>query len=61
MDSSNYNNVIDLVRTKEDEKKVFLMRDLDIHKGQDVPDPYYGGDAGFENVYQILNRCCSKV
>ena len=23
--------------------------------GTDVPDPYYGNDDGFENVYQILN------
>jgi protein-tyrosine phosphatase len=23
---------------------------------QDVPDPYYGGDRGFEDVYQMINR-----
>ena len=63
MDSSNYENVIDLARTKEDKTKVLLMRDFDedLYKGQDVPDPYYGGDAGFENVYQILFRSCSSA
>jgi protein-tyrosine phosphatase len=25
---------------------------------EDVPDPYYGGEDGFENVYRILDRCC---
>ncbi len=23
---------------------------------QDVPDPYYGGDRGFEDVYQMIDR-----
>lgn len=63
MDKSNYNNVIELVRSSVDIDKVILMRDYDedIYKGQDVPDPYYGGDAGFENVYRILFRSCSNL
>jgi protein-tyrosine phosphatase len=33
------------------------MRSFDpAHAGRepDVPDPYYGGDEGFEHVYQML-------
>ena len=26
----------------------------------DVPDPYYGGEEGFEKVYQIVKRSCEK-
>ena len=26
-----------------------------------VPDPYYGGDAGFENVLDILEVACAKL
>ena len=36
---------------------LFKMRDFDILKrGADVPDPYYGGNDGFEKVYEMLNR-----
>ncbi len=36
---------------------VFLMRDYDESADSlDVPDPYYGGKEGFEEVFQILAR-----
>lgn len=28
---------------------------------REVPDPYYGGDAGFENVMDILETCCGNL
>ncbi len=34
---------------------------LDYHpdlSGQDVPDPYYGGSDGFNQVFQMLNESC---
>ena len=63
MDKSNYDNVTELIKRDEDKEKIFMIRDFDdgVYKGQDVPDPYYGGDVGFENVYQILLRSCTKV
>jgi protein-tyrosine phosphatase len=27
----------------------------------DVPDPYYGGADGFENVYQMVERAGKKL
>ncbi|QLG09657.1 low molecular weight phosphotyrosine protein phosphatase [Deinococcus sp. D7000] len=34
-----------------------LIRDWDTQApGEDVPDPYYGGPDGFENVYAMLER-----
>jgi protein-tyrosine phosphatase len=34
-----------------------LMRNFDPHgKGHEVPDPYYGGEAGFQEVFDILDR-----
>lgn len=38
--------------------KILMMRSFDPDAGEDtdVPDPYYGGMNGFEEVYQILNR-----
>ena len=41
--------------------KVSIKRDesMDID-GINVPDPYYGGDEGFENVYQMLDEAVQK-
>lgn len=37
--------------------KLMLMRDFDpLAPGADVPDPYYGGPDGFEQMYQMLDR-----
>ena len=30
-------------------------------KDFDVPDPYFGGDKGFEDVYHMLNRSCEML
>jgi len=37
--------------------KLQLMRDYDSgFEGVDVPDPYFGGEQGIQEVYDILNR-----
>ncbi|SNT06786.1 protein tyrosine phosphatase [Ekhidna lutea] len=55
MDHSNQSNMI--AEMGEHPEKLLLMRDFDPYgKGEDVPDPYYGGTNGFETVYQILDR-----
>jgi protein-tyrosine phosphatase len=43
--------------------KVEFMRDYDRpeHHGSDVPDPYYGGAQGFEDMYQMLAVCCRNL
>ncbi|RNC84357.1 MAG: low molecular weight phosphotyrosine protein phosphatase [Balneola sp.] len=57
MDSSNLRNIKELDRRNRFTEKVFLMRDFDPEPGnKEVPDPYYGGSQGFENVFQILER-----
>jgi protein-tyrosine phosphatase len=36
-----------------------LMREFDPGaRDQDVPDPYYGGEEGFETMYSILEPAC---
>jgi len=55
MDSSNFYNIEKVIGAPS--SKLFKMRDFDSKaKGADVPDPYYGGKDGFENIYQILDR-----
>ena len=28
---------------------------------KNVPDPYFGGDEGFENVFNLLNEACEVI
>jgi protein-tyrosine phosphatase len=59
MDNSNKKNILRLARTKEDVEKVLLIRYCEpneLEKNTDVPDPFYGGEEGFNNVFNILNR-----
>jgi protein-tyrosine phosphatase len=43
-------------------ERLRLMRDYDDEgKGTDVPDPYYGGFSGFEDVYTMLDRSCRAL
>lgn len=62
MDSSNLRNLVDLDRKNRFSEKIRMMREFDPNPGDgDVPDPYYGGMQGFENVYQILDRSCEAL
>ena len=62
MDSSNYANVIKLARNKEDESKVhYILNEVFPGENMDVPDPYYGGEYGFKNVYKMLDEACEVV
>ncbi|WP_310993273.1 low molecular weight protein-tyrosine-phosphatase [Aequorivita marina] len=62
MDNSNKENVLALAETDADKKKVRLILD-EIFPGEnvDVPDPYFGGDLGFENVYKMLDEACDQI
>lgn len=62
MDKSNLSNVTALAKTEDDLKKVDLL--LNISKpntDSEVPDPYYGGEEGFENVFQLVWEACEKL
>ena len=62
MDSTNLVNVRDICHTLEEEAKVkLIMEESDPGKRMDVPDPYYGGPAGFEKIYQLLDRACDAI
>lgn len=62
MDNSNFKDVISLARNDDDRAKVRLILDeIFPTENVDVPDPYFGGDQGFENVYKMLNEACDKI
>lgn len=62
MDNSNKENVLDLAKNDEHRSKVKLILN-EIFPGEnvDVPDPYYGGDSGFDNVYKMLDEACEVI
>ncbi|MDP5169633.1 MAG: low molecular weight phosphotyrosine protein phosphatase [Bacteroidia bacterium] len=59
MDRQNERDILALVPTGTTPHAwVQLMRSYDQEeKADDVPDPYFGGKHGFEQVYHMLNRC----
>jgi len=64
MDKENYQDIIWQTQNASYRKKVHILRDFDPagnFKGVAVPDPYYGGEAGFEEVFEIVLRCCNNV
>jgi len=63
MDHSNYHNVTRLARGEEDVQKVKLILDELGHSNtiQEVPDPYYGGQAGFDHVFDLLDRATDEI
>lgn len=62
MDRANYEDVLDLDPTGRHRSKVRLLCDYcRSHTVREVPDPYYGGEAGFERVLDLLNDACSGL
>lgn len=62
MDNSNKNDVLKLAQNDKHRKKVKLLLD-ELFPGEnvDVPDPYYGGTVGFENVFKMIDEACEKI
>jgi protein-tyrosine phosphatase len=62
MDNSNYNDVIDLARTEDDRRKVFLLLNADEpDSNREVPDPYYGGVDGFDRTFLLMEKACEAI
>jgi len=62
MDSSNYNNVVKLANSESDKNKVKLfLNELYPDRNMAVPDPYYGGEQGFEDVYELVDKTTDVI
>lgn len=62
MDNSNRRNVLSLARSSNDKAKVkMILNEVFPNENVDVPDPYLGGDQGFEDVYKLLDEACSII
>lgn len=56
MDSNNYQDIMALATTREHQEKVRM-----ILGDKNVPDPYYGGDDGFDEVFQMLDQAIQSL
>ena len=62
MDNSNYKDVLALAPNEEAKSKVkLILNEIFPNENVDVPDPYYGGQDGFENVFDMLDQACEEI
>lgn len=62
MDDENMHALKHMTRNDADLNKLHKMTDFSIEmKYDEVPDPYYGGDAGFELVLDLLEDSCQGL
>ena len=62
MDRQNLRDLTALARRHEGGAALHLLREFDPDPGdRQVPDPYYGGDDGFDHVYEMVLRACAGL
>jgi protein-tyrosine phosphatase len=60
LDRANLRELLAIAPDEDAAEKVRLLREFDPGAGGelDVPDPYYGGDRGFETVLDMVEAAC---
>jgi len=62
MDRENYADIIYQAQSDEEIAKVeMLMNMIEPGKNISVPDPYYGGDEGFKEVYRMIKKAAEVL
>jgi protein-tyrosine phosphatase len=62
MDRENLRSLERMADAASGGAEISLLRTYDPEPdGDEVPDPYYGGVSGFENVYDIVSRSCEGL
>ena len=62
MDNDNYSKIISLAKNQEEIDKVdLILNEIYPNEFMSVPDPYYGGDQGFINIFNLLDKACEKI
>ena len=62
MDEENLLDLRALAPDHETASRARLIMDLvPDHPLRHVPDPYYGGDVGFDTVYHMLDQACDRL
>jgi len=62
MDNNNYYEIKSMDSKDRYTDKIFKMSEFSVNINfEEVPDPYYGGDKGFELVLDILEDACKGL
>ncbi|HRD52786.1 MAG TPA: low molecular weight protein-tyrosine-phosphatase [Flavobacteriales bacterium] len=62
MDADNLRNMRRLAPSAEHARKAMLIMDhAPAHPLREVPDPYFGGDEGFDAVFSMLMDACNQL
>lgn len=62
MDQNNYKEVCRLAPNEKALEKVqLILNEIHPDKNLEVPDPYYGSDDGFDDVFKMLDEACEKI
>jgi protein-tyrosine phosphatase len=63
MDSDNHRALLAMTRSDADAARIHLLRAFDpaAPPGAEVPDPYYGGPGGFDEVLDICEAACAGL
>ena len=62
MDKNNFQDILSLARNNHDKQKVkMILNEIHPNKNKSVPDPYYGGEEAFENVFKMLDKACEII
>lgn len=65
MDNSNISELLALAPGEASRGKVRLLREFDLEAREsgdlEVPDPYYGGPEGFQQVIDLVQAACEGV
>ncbi len=59
MDRSNYADLVELAG--DEDPRIRLLREFGGDEEVDVPDPYFGGEDGFDEVIGLIDRNCRIV
>jgi protein-tyrosine phosphatase len=62
MDSENLRVLKSLARNENDLAKLnLILNEIQPGSNSEVPDPYFGGDDGFEHVYTLLDQATDAI
>lgn len=62
MDTNNFAHLTSLAKNQNERDKIrMILNEIKPESFDSVPDPYYGGDNGFQIVYNMLDKACNKI
>jgi protein-tyrosine phosphatase len=45
----------------EESKIDFFLNELNAERNEDVPDPWYGNEDGYDEVYELIDKTCDAI